>query len=177
MTQHTQDVNWQPVIDWLAGVAKAGEEFAAREAPALAEEIVRWGIVSNSITAGIALFSLLAAGILTFTIPSCIRSANASSAQNEKLRNQRDAAGDAWGLERDPIKAKEMKVAYDAASRAYTNFKCDGGEGVFVRIVIAIFLTVVSLPFFVCSGVQVLKAYTAPRLYLVEQVGKLIDQP
>jgi hypothetical protein len=122
-----QNVDWQPVIDWLAGVAKAGEEFAAREAPALAEEVVRWGIVSGCVQGGLGVLALVVGISLLF---NC------------------------W------------RVNDDVRPWAGVQF-IGGGILAFVMVVVGL----VNIPI---GGWRALKAYTAPRLYLVEQIAEVV---
>jgi hypothetical protein len=148
-----ENVNWQPVIDWLAGVAEAGEDFVAREAPALAEEVVRWGIVDGVVRASVSIAVLAIAGIVYWRVVGwCQRGiVRARSEYHER-------------------KSKPHGSVFDYAQTGVYDTSLMVG-GVLLGM-LAIFCVIAAIT----GSHQALKAYTAPRLYLVEQVGELLGK-
>lgn len=124
----TKDIDFQPVIDWIAGVAQAGEEFVAREAPALAEEVVRWGVVGNSVFSAVFLLGSLATLIIVLWL---------------------------WRL--------TVKMNHDDRDMIRAISFIVGGATIVGLLIGAFYHASVAL-----------KAYTAPRLYLVEQIAEVV---
>lgn len=66
-----RDIDWNPIHEWIGSAIDNGGEFAMRESPLVAQEIVAWEIWSNVTIAG-TLFSVAAA--ISCTLLLCRKS-------------------------------------------------------------------------------------------------------
>ncbi len=136
------------LLGWLIETVKGSTEFVKEQAPAVAQDIVRYGVISNIVWIVICLFALIVAWVVFLWVGMAVDRREAVRAKEHRATHPHDSIAPDWA---------EGSIAIFGGSFGF-----------------ACLVTLICVPAAFSAINPLLKTSHAPRLYVLEECTKMI---